>query len=87
MAIRSITGGRVDNNRVLTGHQGESAQAGEGADIDLQEVESLAEVENAVQPIAEAALTLLQREDNTVAEDQLRVVRVRAVCQPQHEQF
>lgn len=73
---------RGNYNRVLTGNQGESAQAGEGADIDLQEVESFAEVENTVQPIAEAALTLLQREDNTVAEDQLRVVRVRAVRQP-----
>lgn len=76
-----------NHNLVLTSNQGESAQTGKGADIDLQEMEGFAEVKNAVQPIAEATLTLLQREDNAVAEDQLRVVRVRAVCQPEHKQF
>jgi len=50
-------------------------------------MKGFAEVENTVQPIAEAALTLLQREDNAVAEDQLRVVRVRAIRQPEHKQF
>jgi len=50
-------------------------------------VEGFAKVKYAVQPIAEATLTLLQREDNAVAEDQLRVVRVRAVRQPEHKQF
>lgn len=75
------------NNLVLTSNQGESAQTGEGADIDFQEVEGFAKVKYAVQPIAEATLTLLQREDNAVAEDQLRVVRVRAVRQPEHKQF
>lgn len=48
MAIHSTVKSRKLCNRVLTSNQGESAQAGEGADIDLQEVEGFAEVENAV---------------------------------------
>lgn len=72
---------------VLTSDEGESAQAGEGADVDLQEVKGFAEVENTVQPIAETALTLFQRQDDAVAEHQLRIVRIRAVRQPEHEQF
>lgn len=71
----------------LTGDEGEGAQAGEGADVDLQEVKGLAEVEDAVQPVAEAALALLEREDDAVAEHQLRVVRIRAIRQPEHKQF
>jgi len=50
-------------------------------------VKGLAEVEDAVQPIAETTLALFQREDNTITEHQLRVIRIRAVCQPEHEQF
>lgn len=60
---------RVTRRRFsLTSDECESAQAGEGADVDFKEVKGLAEVEDAVQPIAETALTLLQREDNAVAE-------------------
>lgn len=73
--------------RVLTSNEGESAQAGEGANVDLQEVKGFAEVENAVQPIAETALTLFQRQDDTVAEHQLSIVRICAVRQPEYEQF
>jgi len=50
-------------------------------------VKGLAEVEDAVQPIAETTLALLQGKDNAIAEHQLRVIRIRAVRQPEHEQF
>lgn len=42
-------------------------------------MKGFAEIENAVQPVAETALTLFQREDNAVAEHQLRVIRCCAV--------
>lgn len=72
---------------IPTGDKGESAQTGEGADVNLQEMKGFTEVEDTVQPVAETALTLFQREDDAVAEHQLRVVRIRAVRQPEHEQF
>lgn len=74
-------------NILLTSDEGESAQAGEGADVDLQEVKGFTEVENAVQPFAETTLTLFQRQDYAVTEHQLRIIRMRAVRQPEHEQF
>jgi hypothetical protein len=50
-------------------------------------VKGFAKVEDAVQPIAETTLALFQCEDNAIAEHQLRVIRIRAVRQPEHEQF
>lgn len=50
-------------------------------------MESLAEVEDGDEPVPEAALTLLPRQDDAVAEYQLRVVHLRAVRQSQDEQL
>lgn len=50
-------------------------------------MKSFAKFEYAVQPVAEAALTLFQRENNSVAEHKLRVVRMCAIRQPEHKQF
>lgn len=72
---------------ILTGNEGESAQTGESADIDVEDSESLTEVENTVQPIAETSLTLSTCEDYTVAECQTRVVGSRTVSEPQHEEL
>lgn len=65
--------------RKFTCDKGERTQAGKSGNVNLHQVQTVAELHDGMQPIAEGPLALLLVEDDTVAESQFSIVRVGAV--------
>lgn len=63
----------------ITCDKGECTQAGKSRNVNLHQVQTVAELHDGMQPIPERPLALLFVEDDTIAESQFSIVRVGAV--------
>lgn len=71
----------------LTSNEGESTQTSESTSVYVENVKSFAELEDTVEPVAKATLTLFQCENHAVAKRQLDVLWLCAVRQSKNKEF
>ena len=71
----------------LTSNEGESTQTSESTSVYVENVKSFAELEDTVEPVAKATLTLFQCENHAVAKRQLGVLWLCAVRQSKNKEF
>lgn len=70
---------RGETLKEITCDKGERTQAGKSGNINLHQVQTVAELHDGVQPVPERPLALLLVQDDTVAESQFSIVRMGAV--------
>lgn len=82
-----FSGCRCSILKVITCNKGERTQAGKSGNINLHQMQAVAELHDSMQPVPKRPLALQLVQNNSVAERQFSVIRVRAVSQSQHEQL